>query len=89
MALENGSLIIFGGFSNPSVLYYQNHHISPITELIISPCGKYIMTAGMDCMIYVYEIGVILGDAIANSMVRESSTVVDEFLADVVLINKK
>jgi hypothetical protein len=31
LALENGSLVVFGGINKPIILDYQNHHISAAT----------------------------------------------------------
>ena len=56
----------------------------------MSPCGNYLITCGRDSLIFVYEITIVSGDGQAVKRSDYSNlTVVDDFLSDVVLINKK
>ena len=57
--------------------------------MLISPCGKYLITCGKDALIFVYEIVIFNENQYKKQTDFCLSTVVDDFLADVVLVNKK
>lgn len=46
LSLSNGRLVIFGGLQRPIVMDSKNLHIGQAGLSILSPCGKYLMTAG-------------------------------------------
>lgn len=51
--------------------------------MVISPCRRYVVTSGEDCLILLYKFkGDLQEEEISNSSV-------DDFLADVVLIHKR
>ena len=56
MALDNGKLIVFGGLQRPIIMDSKNIHLKKVTNIILSPCGKYVMTSGEDCMILVFKL---------------------------------
>ena len=58
--------------------------------MILSPCGRYVITAGNDCLIFIYELIFFNEEKLPiKNTDLTFSTSVDDFLADVVLINKK
>lgn len=38
----------------------RNDHIKSITSLSVSPCNKYAISCGADCMIFIYESSLFL-----------------------------
>lgn len=80
--------MVFGGMESPYVLCYMNHHLERIVEVIISPCGRYVVTCGEDALVFVYELQVYSQDDQLMTL-NNTTTCTDDFLADVVLINKK
>jgi hypothetical protein len=46
LALANGKIIVFGGLQRPVVMDCKNLHIGNVTNIVLSPCGKYVMTSG-------------------------------------------
>lgn len=54
--------------------------------IVVSPCGRYVMTAGSDGVVLVFE----LMRGVEGAVLREEGTnsPVDDFLGDVVLINR-
>lgn len=56
LALDSGKLIVFGGLQRPVVMDYKNIHIKQINNVVVSPCGKFIMTASQDCVVLVFKL---------------------------------
>jgi hypothetical protein len=87
LSLSNGRLVVFGGLQRPIVMDNKNLHIGKAGLSILSPCGKYLMTAGEDGVVLVFKVileveGIGREEEIGN-------IVVDDFLADVVLISRR
>ena len=86
--LDNGS--IFTIYSNNNKLQLansRNDHIKSISYFSVSPCNKYLISSGTDCMTFIYQLGVFI-----NGVRQEQdgcNNSVDDFLADVVLYPKK
>ncbi len=89
LSLENGTIVTFAGLDTPVISSHQNHHISTITSMVLSPCGGYLITCGADALIFVYEVRIFNPNNEMKQQDFSFSTVVDDFLADVVLVNKK
>lgn len=56
--------------------------------MVVSPCGNYLITCGKDSLIFVYEIAIFFDNQFTKQSDLCLSAVVDDFLADVVLVNK-
>lgn len=56
LALEDGKLIVFGGLQRPLIMDSKNIHLKRVTNISISPCGRYVMTSGEDCLILVFKV---------------------------------
>lgn len=65
----------------------KNVHLSRAELLAVSPCGKFVMSAGDDCVVLVLRAWHCV-DGVAQEE-EHSNIVVDDFLADVVLINRR
>ena len=46
LSLDDGKLIVFGGLQRPTIMDTKNIHLKKATSIVISPCGKFVMTAG-------------------------------------------
>lgn len=57
--------------------------------MVLSPCGGYLITCGRDALVFVYEVGVISGNGVVKREIGNGGSVVDDFLGDVVLVNKR
>ena len=67
VGLENGSLMVLGinsaagslnGLKNGRSLQslsVRSEHMKGITEICVSPCNRFLMTTGEDCMVFVYQ----------------------------------
>lgn len=87
LSLKKGQLVVFGGLQRPIVMDMKNYHIDDATCLVTSPCGKYLITSGKDCLVLVFKI---LHEVDGQLQEEEhSNIIVDDFLADVVLINRR
>jgi hypothetical protein len=86
LSLEGGKLAVFGGLQRPAVMDLKNFHLSRSAHLAVSPCGKFVMTAGEDCVVLVLRVWHTV-EGVAQEE-EHSNIVVDDFLADVVLINR-
>lgn len=65
----------------------RSDHIKSVSSLIMSPCNKYLISTGSDCMTFIYETNLIV-----NGVKQEEDNgnmAVDDFLAEVVLYPKK
>lgn len=69
------------------VMDSKNIHLKQVTSMALSPCGKYVMTAGEDCLVLVFKLQLEVEGIVQEE--EHSSIIVDDFLADVVLINRK
>lgn len=56
LSLSNGKLVIFGGLQRPLIMDIKNYHINKAINIVISPCGKYVITSGDDCVIFIFKI---------------------------------
>lgn len=56
MALEDGKLVVFGGLQRPIIMDTKNIHIAKATNISLSPCGKYVITSGQDCLVLVFKL---------------------------------
>jgi hypothetical protein len=57
--------------------------------MVLSPCGGYLITCGRDALVFVYEVGVVSGNGVVKREIGNGGSVVDDFLGDVVLVNKR
>lgn len=57
MGLENGSMVIFS-IDNYKVMDIRSEHLRRINDIRVSPCNRYVMTSGNDCMIFIYKVGI-------------------------------
>lgn len=56
MALQDGKLIVFGGLQRPIIMDSKNIHLKRATNISLSPCGRYLITAGEDCLILIFKV---------------------------------
>lgn len=56
LSLSNGRLVVFGGLQRPIVMDSKNLHIGQAGLSTLSPCGKYLMTAGEDGVVLVFKV---------------------------------
>jgi WD40 repeat protein len=95
VGLENGSIITLNYLSTPNngkklqAMSVHNNHIKPITAISISPCNKYLISTGTDCMIFVYNTSLTINGIKQEEDNGISNSSVDDFLSDVVLYQKK
>lgn len=47
---------MFGGLQRPVIMDLKNYHLSRADLLINSPCGKFVMSAGSDCVVLVLRV---------------------------------
>jgi len=86
--LDNGS--IFTMYCNDNKLQLvnaRNDHIKSISSFSVSPCNKYLISSGADCMTFIYQSGLLINGVRQEEDGGNNS--VDDFLADVVLYPKK
>lgn len=86
LGLEGGRLAVFGGLQRPAVMDLKNYHLGGAELLAASPCGKFVMSAGADCVVLVMRVEHWV-EGVAQEE-EPSSAAVDDFLADVVLIQR-
>jgi len=48
--------VVFGGLQRPIIMDSQNIHIDRVSNIVLSPCGKFIITAGADCMVLIFKL---------------------------------
>lgn len=34
----------------------KNFHINKAANIVLSPCGKYVITSGDDCVVFIFKI---------------------------------
>lgn len=87
LSLKEGRVVVFGGIHRPVLMDAKNCHLEGSSCIVVSPCGRYVMTAGSDGVVLVFEL---LRGIEGGGVVREDGTnsSVDDFLGDVVLINR-
>jgi WD40 repeat protein len=54
--LDNGSILTLS-YSNKifQTQSFRCDHIKPVKLLCVSPCNKYLISSGDDCMIFIYH----------------------------------
>jgi hypothetical protein len=55
MSLECGKLVVYGGLQRPIIMDVRNYHLRKVTNILLSPCGKFIITSGQDCMVLIFK----------------------------------
>ena len=55
VGLENGSVLVLAYRKGLQTMSAKAEHLKAVTEMCISPCNRYIITSGKDCMIFVYH----------------------------------
>lgn len=58
LSSANGKVMVFGGLQRPIMMDIRNQHIQKAANVVLSPCGKYVLTAGEDCVVLVWKIRV-------------------------------
>lgn len=48
--------MVFGGLQRPILMDVKNYHIATVTSMVLSPCGKFIVTTGEDCVLLVFKL---------------------------------
>ncbi len=56
LSLSNGKLVVFGGLQRPLIMDVKNYHINTATNVLLSPCGKFVITSGEDCVVFIFRI---------------------------------
>ena len=86
--LDNGTILTLT-FVNKKLqaTSSRNDHLKAVTGLCVSPCNKFLISTGTDCMIFIYQSTLLLNGVKQDEDNGNSS--VDDFLADVVLYPKK
>lgn len=55
IGLENGSLLVVGLAKGIQTMNVKSEHLKTLTEICVSPCSRYVITTGRDCMLFVYQ----------------------------------
>lgn len=84
--LSNGSILMMT-FTNNRIRTncIRTDHCKSITSMSVSPCSKYLISTGADCLIFVYQTSLFENGI---KQIEDVSSPVDDFLADVVLYPK-
>lgn len=56
LALDDGKIVVFGGIQRPVIMDSKNIHIARVKQICLSPCGKYVITSGEDCLVLVFKL---------------------------------
>lgn len=65
----------------------KTYHIGRAQNVIVSPCGKYIMSAGMDGVMLIFKVLLDVEGVLEEE--DQHCMIVDDFLADVVLVYRE
>jgi hypothetical protein len=87
LSLECGKIVVYGGLQRPIIMDTRNYHLQRVTNIVLSPCGNFVITSGQDCMVLIFKAVHEIDGVIQDE--EHTNITVDDFLADVVLINRK
>lgn len=73
--LENGDLIIWNSGSKAEIAHIEEAHGGLIYDILFTPNGEFLLTAGVDCVIHMWDSNFDLHQTLGNGCLQDGETV--------------